>query len=69
MKFGKKVLNWTLNDSRNFYQKQAIDGEIIELNNTNKSKSRVDVQKCTKLSCYSRDFYEIWYKDVKLDPK
>ena len=36
MKFGTKVLNWTLNDSRNFYQKQTLDGEIIEFNNTNK---------------------------------
>ena len=32
-------------------------------------KSRVDVQKCIKLSCYSRYFHEIWYEGVKLDPK
>ena len=36
MKFGMKVLNWTLNDSKNFHEKQALDGEIIEFNNTNK---------------------------------
>src|ERR1700761_7879444 len=30
MKFGTKVLNWTLNDSRNFYWKQTLDGEIIK---------------------------------------
>ena len=30
MKFGTKVLNWALNDSRNFYYKQTLDGEIIE---------------------------------------
>ena len=36
MKYGTKVYNWTLNDFRNFNQKQALDGEIIELNNTNK---------------------------------
>ena len=30
IKFGKMVLNWTLNDSRNLYQKQTLDGEIIE---------------------------------------
>ena len=33
------------------------------------SKSRVDVQKCTKLRCYRRYCHEIWYKDVKLDSK
>ena len=36
MKFGTNVLNWTPNDYRNFHQKQALDGEIIEFNNTNK---------------------------------
>ena len=36
MKFDTKVLNWTLNDYRNFYQKQALDGEIMEFNNTKK---------------------------------
>ena len=36
MKFGMNVLNWTLNDSRDFYQKQKLDGEIIEVNITNK---------------------------------
>ena len=36
MKFGTKMLNWILNDPRNFYQKQSLDGEIIECNNTNK---------------------------------
>ena len=36
IKFGTKVLNQTLNDSRNFYQKQALDGEITAFNNTNK---------------------------------
>ena len=44
IKFGTKVLNWTLNDYRNFYQKQALDGKIIEFNNTNKFQNRVDVQ-------------------------
>ena len=29
MKFGRKVLNWTLNDFRKFYLKQTLDGEII----------------------------------------
>ena len=36
MKFGTKVLNWTLNDSRNFYQKKVLDGEVIKFINTNK---------------------------------
>ena len=36
MKFGTKVLKWTLNNFRNFYQKQALDGEIIEFNNNKK---------------------------------
>ena len=36
MKFGTKVLNWILNDSRSFYLKQTLDGEIIEFGNTNK---------------------------------
>ena len=40
IKFGTKVLNWTLNGFRNFYQKQTLDGEIIELNNTNKLKKQ-----------------------------
>ena len=35
IKFGIKVLNWTLNDFRNFYQEQTLDGEFIEFNNTN----------------------------------
>ena len=30
MKFDTKVLNWILNDSRHFYWKQTLDGEIIE---------------------------------------
>src|ERR1700761_4393335 len=30
MKFGTKVLNWTLNDSKNFYYKQTLDREIIK---------------------------------------
>ena len=36
MKFVTEMLNWGLNDSRNFYQKQALDGKIIEFNNSNK---------------------------------
>ena len=35
MKFGKNVLNWILNDFRNPYYKQALDGKIIEFSNTN----------------------------------
>ena len=30
LKFGANMLNWILNDPRNFYQKQTLDGEIIE---------------------------------------
>ena len=36
MKVGTKVLNWTLNDSRKFHEKQALHGEIIKFNNANK---------------------------------
>ena len=36
IKLGTQVLNWILNDSRNFYWKQALDSEIIEFNNTKK---------------------------------
>ena len=36
MKFGMKMLNGALNNSKNFYQKQALDGKIIEFNNTSK---------------------------------
>ena len=46
MKFGMKVLYWTLNDSRNFDQKQALDGEIIEFNNTNKFQKQ---SRCAKM--------------------
>ena len=30
MKFGMNMLNWILNDPRNFYQKQTLDSEITE---------------------------------------